>query len=482
MVMRLLTPKEGKSRDEVEQAAKALRAVQLDSVILNKRKEIDSLERLFESSLTEGGKKNYEEEAQWNDRIKSLTQEVEMLEKRKIEALKPLTEKEKAIHAQEESLLTRESAALHIKSELEYKAQNIDVRLKNITETEAFIEQKKRELAQKEQDIQRIEEESTGRLLILEEDYKTLAVKESDTRAAITKLNSELLTLRSERQVLLTPIDVQRRELKTIQAGLTAREMVVNKKVIEANKLSSEAKTRLEEIAKIEDKLEADKRAIAETSSQLADERKALDERVAKEGASIVKAREQLRNDQIKWQEEAEILRNTKIKQDEFHKAFVVPLEKRIRAVDTKDSALSKREELIVIKEAENNRTAELLQDRLDHISEREQDAIDFAATLEARSSNLTIQENDLRKRQDALVEIIKQTSVEKIKAETELGKQKAVLKGREVVLAERERVVRTKENGFIAREKSITDKYQTLQRAISEMKLKYGEKLNIKL
>ena len=67
------------------------------------------------------------------------------------------------------------------------------------------------------------------------------------------------------------------------------------------------------------------------------------------------------------------------------------------------------------------------------------------------------MKEEDIKKRQDALVVIIQQSNEEKQKAEYELAEQKAVFKGREVVLEERERIVSDKEKSFANREKAIS-------------------------
>lgn len=161
-------------------------------------------------------------------------------------------------------------------------------------------------------------------------------------------------------------------------------------------------------------------------------------------------------------------------------KAALVPLQEREKAIQDKESVLLKREEQSSIKESDLERTRELLEDKLDDVSEREQTAIDYAGTLESRSSVLSLQEDDMQKRQDALVSVLRQAVEEKAREEALLSQQKAMLKGREVVISEREAEAAKKEKSFADREKKILDQYQTLQRAIAEVKLKYGDKLKL--
>lgn len=167
---------------------------------------------------------------------------------------------------------------------------------------------------------------------------------------------------------------------------------------------------------------------------------------------------------------------------EQRRRTALLPLEKREKELTIKDRVLSEREEKLSIKETDLESVQEALAERLDDLSERQLTASEYATSLEQRNSNLVLQESEIQKRQDALVVILRQTNEEKQINETNLSTQIALLKGREKAISQRERVVEKKEKGFVSREKAILDKYETLRRAISEMKLRYGDKLNIKL
>lgn len=153
-------------------------------------------------------------------------------------------------------------------------------------------------------------------------------------------------------------------------------------------------------------------------------------------------------------------------------KSALVPLEAKEKELEDKERVLLKREELVDLQESENISSGELLEKRLDDVSEREQTALNYAKSLEIRSQNISLQENNIRIRQEALVSIIQQVNKDKKLAEEEINQQKAILKGREVILAEREALCTKKEAGFANREKKILDQYRTLQSTITEVNL----------
>lgn len=154
-------------------------------------------------------------------------------------------------------------------------------------------------------------------------------------------------------------------------------------------------------------------------------------------------------------------------------KSALIPLEAREKQADDRERVLLKREELAALQESDNLSERELLEDRLDDISEREQTALDYSKMLEARSQNLSLQEKEVKSRQESLVTIIQQVNESKKLDEENMNKQKAILKGREIILAEREAVCSKKEAGFANREKKILDQYRSLQKAITEVNLK---------
>lgn len=181
------------------------------------------------------------------------------------------------------------------------------------------------------------------------------------------------------------------------------------------------------------------------------------------------------------WKEKIRLLTEEVANLERRRTVLLVPLEAREKEADTRLEALLQREETILIKETDLSQTADALADRLDDVSEREQNTLLHEADVEARSSNLALKEAEQKKREDAVLALMKEAHAEKLAATADISRQQAVLKGRDTVLNERERVVAKKEKGFLTREKAIVDRYKTLERAIAEMKLKYGDKLIFK-
>ncbi len=163
-------------------------------------------------------------------------------------------------------------------------------------------------------------------------------------------------------------------------------------------------------------------------------------------------------------------------------KYALVPLEEREKEVENRESALLKREEIVAIKESDVEQTRELLEGKLDAISEREQEATNYSIQLNNREFAVQLQEKQISERMNGLTTILQESYDEMQKAQTEVAQRKAVLKGRDVSILEREKNVEMQENSFANREKAIADRYKSLLSAISETKLKYGDKLNIKL
>lgn len=154
-------------------------------------------------------------------------------------------------------------------------------------------------------------------------------------------------------------------------------------------------------------------------------------------------------------------------------KIALVPLEEREKSVHTRESALLRREEIVAIKDSDLEHTKELLEEKLDDVSEREQDAVKYSLILNNREFTIKTKEEEVEKRMDAVTDLMKQHMEENEKTKADLASQKAILRGRDVSITEREQIVAKKEAGFADREKRIADRYATLQRAITEINLR---------
>ena len=173
------------------------------------------------------------------------------------------------------------------------------------------------------------------------------------------------------------------------------------------------------------------------------------------------------------WKEKLTVLTNEVEALESRRKSALIPLEEREKTVQDKESVLLQREETIVIKESDLEYTKQLLEDKLDTVSEREQDAISQDKRLTNREANIKLQEAQVEQRMKALTTILQQSYEEIIVSQTEQMKAKALLKGRDVSITEREKNVATQVASFENREKAIVDRYKTLLRAITETNLK---------
>lgn len=191
-----------------------------------------------------------------------------------------------------------------------------------------------------------------------------------------------------------------------------------------------------------------------------------------------------LSEQEIRQKEEERVWRETlsnlkaEVENLERRKALAqVPLEEKERRLDNDRSALSKREEAIVIKESDLEYTKEKLEDKLDAVSEREQEAEKYAQTLNNREFAIQLQEAQIRERMKSLTVVLQETYEEIVAAQAEAAQRKAILKGRDVSITEREKYVDMQLNSFADRERAINDRYKTLLRAITETNLKQNVK-----
>ncbi len=172
------------------------------------------------------------------------------------------------------------------------------------------------------------------------------------------------------------------------------------------------------------------------------------------------------------WKNKIQELTNEVEALESRRKSALVPLEEREKKAQDRESALLKREEMVQIKESDIERTKELLEQRLDEISEREQEATNYSILLNNRRFNIEFQEKEIQVRSEAMVQILKESLEEVELAKAEAAKRKAILKGRDVSITEREKNVELQEAAFATREQKILDRYRSLQKAITETNL----------
>ncbi len=479
--MKLLSTPQGKSQQELTVAQQELRVIELDQLINKKRKELNDLDQQVVTSMSTIGLRNYEQEKEWQARIKILSEEVEGLEARKKRALEPLVARETALNAKEAQFTSLEISMTRKEQELDRERHSIETRLLDIGRREEIADARKKELDALAQSIHQTEDEAVNRLLKTEEEYSGLITKESDLRESASKLITEISSLREERKKVLAPIEELERGLMQREQALAFKEEALSKREKEVRAESELAIRMTEALDSREDHIKVREDYLEDLEYRIKEQEKAAQKRANKALMAVKRAEDKLQQEKNAFIEESVALKEQKQKQDAFTKEVIVPLEKREKEVHTNEEALSKRAELISIKETDLQQTADILQDRLDEVSERESNALNHAQRLESRNANIALKEEEMQKRETALVEIFKENEQKRLLSEQSIAKQQAILKGRDTVLIERVRIVSKKEKSFESREKAITDRYKTLERAIAEMKLKYGEKLILK-
>jgi len=139
--MKLLSPPEGKSQLAVQNAAQEVRSIELDKLMVAKRKELNDLDNRLVNSLSEVAKQGVAEEQLWKTRIAALTQEVDALESRRKSALVPLVSRENEVDDRERVLLKREEVIAMRESENDSERQMLEDRLDEVSEREAEANQ-----------------------------------------------------------------------------------------------------------------------------------------------------------------------------------------------------------------------------------------------------------------------------------------------------------------------------------------------------
>lgn len=148
-------------------------------------------------------------------------------------------------------------------------------------------------------------------------------------------------------------------------------------------------------------------------------------------------------------------------------KEALVPLATRKKELDTRDTAITKREELLSLKEVDFEESRELLLRRLDEVSEREQRLNEISTSLSRKEEGIKQQTADIQKNSANLTKAIIEAQGQVSNALTEIEKEKLRLKTKEDHLIEKERLVDAKEKTFIAREAKLQDDIQTFKRTM---------------
>lgn len=217
MAMKLLSTPQGTSKQSLDQATQERHILELDSLIKQKRKELDELDRSQLRIASESTTKNFTEEQEWKQKITALTIEVDALESRKRSALVPLQEREKQVETKERVLLEREIQVNLKASDNDYTAEILTNRLDEVSERERAATDLSRLLTAREVTITAKEREVESRMNAV---TSTMKKAIEDIEEAKAELSQEKAVLKGRD----TAITERERLVALQEAGFSNRE------------------------------------------------------------------------------------------------------------------------------------------------------------------------------------------------------------------------------------------------------------------
>ncbi len=154
---------------------------------------------------------------------------------------------------------------------------------------------------------------------------------------------------------------------------------------------------------------------------------------------------------------------------EERKRQVLIPLTEREKMLDTKHSALVTWEDKLTTKEGDLEAKSGLLTVKLDEVAEREIQADTIAKALSHKEAGIQLQSGQIKRDQALLSTASADLSNRVNEAERNITLKWAAVNAKEASLITRETKVAEAESGFVARERSIQDKYATLERAIKQ-------------
>lgn len=134
--MKLLTPTDVRTNNEKRLTINLKRSSDLDGELLRKKQQIEKLDADFKLSIERQRIDFDEEKSEHHKKINELLREVEILEKRKEQALLPINDKLALIEKAQDLLIDRENNIQKKEYQLEESLQSLQDRLDEVTERE----------------------------------------------------------------------------------------------------------------------------------------------------------------------------------------------------------------------------------------------------------------------------------------------------------------------------------------------------------
>lgn len=129
MALKLLPPNQVQFQTRARSEKDERRAVELQTLIVAKHKELEELEQTFADTLKRNQGVWASEEEAHKVRVQKLVDEVLVLEERKVQALLPLTERKKELDTIASALKEKEENLRVRETEIEERGDSLNVRL-----------------------------------------------------------------------------------------------------------------------------------------------------------------------------------------------------------------------------------------------------------------------------------------------------------------------------------------------------------------
>lgn len=138
--LRLLGTKEAAEDLKERKEAEVIRAAELDALIKAKHQELRKADEDFKNTIAAHRFQWTQVEAEHRNRLQALLSQTELLERRREQALIPLTIKESELDNKDGALTKREEIIRKREEELEAQGLNLQARLDAISEREGHVD------------------------------------------------------------------------------------------------------------------------------------------------------------------------------------------------------------------------------------------------------------------------------------------------------------------------------------------------------
>lgn len=220
MVMKLLNPSQANATLQKSAERDSKRAIELQDLIVGKYKELGSIEVLFEETLARQKAAWAEEEQEYKNAIDVLLREVRVLEKRRKDALIPLTTRAEELENIAKLLTVREAKAIEDRKEVEELKDLLQQRLDEVGERDLRLNELSATLARREVGIASQEQD-----IRTNSERLTKAIQDATLEIAAAEqiLATEKLKVETERD----HIKQREQEVDIKEAGFDARERAI---------------------------------------------------------------------------------------------------------------------------------------------------------------------------------------------------------------------------------------------------------------